>query len=102
VGGRGLRGRDKTQDKPNQNCHYESPQYNKYILIKKFFSWVPVAHACNLRYSGGRDQEGPGLKPALANSSQDPISRKPSQKKKEEEEEEFTKLNVSKADLSGQ
>jgi hypothetical protein len=42
------------------------------------------------------------LKPALANSSQDPISRKPSQKKKEEEEEEFTKLNVSKADLSGQ
>jgi hypothetical protein len=37
----GVRGRDdegnvnKAQYKPNQNCHYESPLYNEYILTKK-------------------------------------------------------------------
>jgi hypothetical protein len=37
--GRGLRGRDHRGDLPNvqyksnQNCHYECPQYNEYILI---------------------------------------------------------------------
>jgi hypothetical protein len=44
-------------------------------------SWVPMAHACNPSYSGCRDQEDQGLKPAQANSSQDPISKKPSQKR---------------------
>jgi hypothetical protein len=29
---------------------------------------TPVAHACNHRYSGGRDQEDCGLKPARVNS----------------------------------
>jgi hypothetical protein len=43
--------------------------------------WAPVAHACNLSYSGGRDQEDRGLKPAQANSSRDPISKKPITKK---------------------
>jgi hypothetical protein len=38
---------------------------------------VPVAHACNPTYSGGRDQEDHGLKPAQANSLQDPILKKP-------------------------
>jgi hypothetical protein len=33
-----------------------------------------VAHTYNPGYSGGRDQEDHGLKPARANSSQDPIS----------------------------
>jgi hypothetical protein len=32
---------------------------------------VPVTHTCNPSYSGGRDQEGQGLKPAQANSSQE-------------------------------
>jgi hypothetical protein len=32
-----------------------------------------VAHTYNPSYSGGRDQEDCSLKPALANSSQDPI-----------------------------
>jgi hypothetical protein len=32
-----------------------------------------VAHACNPSYSGGRDQEDHGLKPAQANSSRDPM-----------------------------
>jgi hypothetical protein len=36
-------------------------------------SWVLVAHACNPSYSGGRDQEDQGSKPAQANSSQDSI-----------------------------
>jgi hypothetical protein len=40
-------------------------------------SRVLVAHACNPSYSGGRDQEDGGLKPAQANSLQDPISKIP-------------------------
>jgi hypothetical protein len=39
-----------------------------------------VAHDCNHSYSGGRDQEDRGLKPAQANGSRDPISKNPSQK----------------------
>jgi hypothetical protein len=37
--------------------------------------WAKVAHACNPSYSGGRNQEDHGLKPAQANSSQAPISK---------------------------
>jgi hypothetical protein len=39
-----------------------------------------VAHTCSPSYSGGRDQEDLGLKPARANSSQDAISKNPPQK----------------------
>jgi hypothetical protein len=35
-----------------------------------------VAHTYNPSYSGGRDQEDHGLKPAQANTSQDPILKK--------------------------
>jgi hypothetical protein len=35
-----------------------------------------VAHACNPSYSGLRDQEDGSLKPARANSLQDPILKK--------------------------
>jgi hypothetical protein len=42
---------------------------------------VWVAHACNPSYSGGRDQGDHRLKPALVNSSRDPISKKPITKK---------------------
>jgi hypothetical protein len=41
-----------------------------------------VDHACNPSYSGGRDQEDPSLKPAQANSSGDPISKKTLHKKR--------------------
>jgi hypothetical protein len=41
-----------------------------------------VAHAYNPSYSGGRDQEDHGLKPAWANSSQDPILKKKKIRKK--------------------
>jgi hypothetical protein len=40
-------------------------------------SQVLVAHACNPNYSGGRDQEVLGLKPAQANSFRDPILKIP-------------------------
>jgi hypothetical protein len=43
---------------------------------------VPVAHACNPNYSGGRDQEDGGLRPAPAKSLQDPISKKKKKKKR--------------------
>jgi hypothetical protein len=36
---------------------------------------APVAHACNPSYSGGRDQEDRGSKPAWVNSSLDPNSK---------------------------
>jgi hypothetical protein len=39
------------------------------------FSQSLVAHACNPSYSGNRDHEDCGLRPAEANSSQDPISK---------------------------
>jgi hypothetical protein len=43
-------------------------------------SRAPVSHVCNPSYSGSRDQEDRGLKPAPANSLQDSVSKNPSQK----------------------
>jgi hypothetical protein len=40
-------------------------------------SWVLVAHAYNPSYSGGREREDCSSKPAWANSSRDPILKKP-------------------------
>jgi hypothetical protein len=40
-----------------------------------------VVHACNPIYSGGRDQEDHGLKPAWGNSLWDPIPKNLSQKR---------------------
>jgi hypothetical protein len=42
---------------------------------------VLVAQSCNPSYSGGRDQEDCGSKPAWANSSRDCILKNPSQKR---------------------
>jgi hypothetical protein len=38
------------------------------MQIKTTLSQVPVAHACDPSYSGGRDQEDCGSKPPQANS----------------------------------
>jgi hypothetical protein len=38
--------------------------------------WVPVTHAYNPSYSGGRDQEDHSSKPAQANSSERPYLEK--------------------------
>jgi hypothetical protein len=62
---------------------HRSPQKTNFIIILKNkekkeaieshlkiqMCWALVVHACNPSYSGGRDQEDRGLKPALANSS---------------------------------
>jgi hypothetical protein len=42
---------------------------------------MPVAHTYNPSYSGGRDQEDHGLKPAQANISRDPVLKIPIIKK---------------------
>jgi hypothetical protein len=47
------------------------------LLKKVKGSQAPVTHTYNSSYSGGRDQEDCGLKPAQANSLQDPISKIP-------------------------
>jgi hypothetical protein len=44
-------------------------------------SFALVAHTYNTSYSGGRDQENHGSKPAQANTSRDPILKKKSQKR---------------------
>jgi hypothetical protein len=39
------------------------------LCKRKITHRVPVAHACNPSYSGGRDKEDCGSKPAQVNSS---------------------------------
>jgi hypothetical protein len=50
--------------------------------LRTFLSWALVAYACNLSYSGGRDQEDYGLKPTWANSLRHHILKKPITKKR--------------------
>jgi hypothetical protein len=52
------------------------------MLRKEQPSRTLVVHACNPSYSGSRDQEDCGLKPARANSSRDPTLKIPITKKK--------------------
>jgi hypothetical protein len=64
-------------------CISTRPCIQSPVLTKgENISWAPVAHTCNPSYSGGRDQEDRGSKPAQANSSGDPISKKIFHKKK--------------------
>jgi hypothetical protein len=51
------------------------------LAIRTYHCQGPVAHACNPSYSGGRDQEDRGSKPAGTNSSQDLVLKKPNTKK---------------------
>jgi hypothetical protein len=52
---------------------------NKKLIARR--QWLTgtsgSAHACNPSYSGGKDQEDCGLKPAQANSSARPYLEKP-------------------------
>jgi hypothetical protein len=51
-------------------------------VIKTTYSgWALVAHSCNPSYSGGRDREDHGSKPAHVNSLRDLISKNSLQKK---------------------
>jgi hypothetical protein len=50
-------------------------------LMVHFLKCLDKSGAYNPSYSGGRDQEDQGSKPALANSTQDPILKKIHHKK---------------------
>jgi hypothetical protein len=45
------------------------------MILEIVQRWAPRAHAYNPSYSGGRDHEDHGSKPAWANSSHEPISK---------------------------
>jgi hypothetical protein len=53
----------------------------KYIKNERRRSWTPEAHACNPSYSGDRLGGSQSMKPAQANSLQDPISKIPDTKR---------------------
>jgi hypothetical protein len=59
----------------------EGPKLLNFLIFQEKSSRVLVPHTYNPSYSEGRDQENHGSKPAQANSSQDPIWKKPSQKR---------------------
>jgi hypothetical protein len=61
---------------------YTSSQPIYYFLkLNLCFSQAPGAYTYNPSYSGGRDQEDCSLRQSQANSSQDPILKKPFTKK---------------------
>jgi hypothetical protein len=60
---------------------WEGLSSNPYIY-KKNLSWARMTHAYNPSYSGGRNQEDLGSKPAWAYRSRDPISEKTHHKKR--------------------
>jgi hypothetical protein len=64
--------------------------YFKNLLI----SLMPVAHACNASYSGGRGQEDYGSKPAQANSLRDHISKKSLTQKKKKHKKRKKKIGL--------
>jgi hypothetical protein len=80
------------QGQPGLHSKNLSPLQEKRTLItqqwnsnKPHKNWAearhPVTHTCNSSYSGDRDQEDCGSKPARANSLRDPISKKSITKK---------------------
>jgi hypothetical protein len=52
-----------------------------FFETKSYYGLALLAHTCSPSYSGGRDQEDRGSKPAQANSLRDPIVKKPFTKK---------------------
>jgi hypothetical protein len=54
---------------------------NPSTIIKKTKNWALVAHAYNPSYSGGRDQEDLGLKPAQAKFRSPYLEKNPLQKR---------------------
>jgi hypothetical protein len=51
-----------------------------FTVLRIYLSQAAVVHACNSSYSGSRNEDDHGSKPARANSPQNPISKKPNQK----------------------
>jgi hypothetical protein len=65
---------------------------------RSFVSLVPVAHACNPRYSGGRDQDDYSSKPVWTNSLWYPISKNPTQKNRTGRVAEVVEYLLSKCE----
>jgi hypothetical protein len=66
---------------PDIGTIFSRKSHGKWCITKEDNSTAPVTYACNPSYSGGRDQEDLGLKPARANSLWDYFEKNPSQKR---------------------
>jgi hypothetical protein len=64
----------------------------KLLKKERKWSWPLVAYTCNPSYSGGRDQEDCGSKPAQANSSQKCILKKTHHRKQKQGLVEWLKV----------
>jgi hypothetical protein len=72
---------DQESEKSKENnINYLRVNYDNKSI--KNMGQALVAHTCNPTYSGGRDQEDHGSKPAWANSLRDPILKKPHYKRR--------------------
>jgi hypothetical protein len=65
-----------------QSCEFcdvnsSTVDHDQYFLSKNWWSLESMAHACNPSFSGGRDQEDHGSKPAWANIMGDPVLKIP-------------------------
>jgi hypothetical protein len=67
-------------EKLSKPCYYTVLSDIENTSFERLNCWVVVPHTYNPSYSGGRDQNH-SLKPAWANSLQDPISKKPNTKR---------------------
>jgi hypothetical protein len=59
----------KPSEFSNTSTNVQKMEFLKSVQKEKNGSQMPMTLACNLTYSGGRDQEDLSLKPAQANSS---------------------------------
>jgi hypothetical protein len=66
-------------------CSSNPPKKSTLFNIQLLTSWMLMAHACNPKYSGGKNQEDRGWMPAWTNSSRNPPLKKTHHKKGLEE-----------------
>jgi hypothetical protein len=70
-----------SQRNPEQKKKKSNAEVSQYLTLNYTISLALVSHTFNLKYSGDRDQEDHSSKPALANSSQTPVSKIITQKR---------------------
>jgi hypothetical protein len=74
-----VKGHMEQERATEQSAQREGGQKRRALIgvdiQKEIVSRAPVSHTYNPSYSGGRDQEDHGSKPACANSLRDPISK---------------------------
>jgi hypothetical protein len=71
---KGKKKKKKTRKKRKRFNTVCKSSINAYHIKNQIPSQVLVAHSCNSSYSGGRDLEDTGSRPAQTKSSQYPIS----------------------------